>query len=411
MQNQLIEQLAQAKEENARLRDTLARTDAMLAAVLKSGSIGIAVCADAQGKTIRINQYTARLFGFPESLATLSWSQVLVHQSVKLYQGDTELKPDDWREGMAWLVAKTVADQVIRVVHNNGKEREISVSVSALLDNHGKLAGAVGTFVDVTEDSRTRRPAGKRPSSQHAAVLQQAERLFSLGALVSGFAHEINNSLNSILMNAELGLISLERGIDVERLAQVLRRVVKDAKRGGKITYSSMQFYKADNYAPHGLGNLNDIIARSQPLMAPILQKSGLQLTLQLGQHLPEVALNQAAMEQVVLNFVVNAVQAQATQVEVNTANDGNHVTMTVRHNGIGLLSEDVERMFTAGDNLQEINSLFYFGLNLVRRIISDHGGLVSAETPPGGGIRFKVQLPYPAGEKLSDAKNFNCRG
>ena len=411
MQNSLTKQLVQAKEENARLHDALACTDTMLAAVLESMPIGVAVCADAQGKTIHINRHTARLFDFSESVATLSWSQVLAHWSVKLYQGDTELQLDDWRDGIAWLDGKTTANQVIRVVYGNGKERKINVSVSALLNNHGKLTGVVGTFADETEDLRKRQPIGKTPDRQHAAVLKQAERLFSLGALVSGFAHEINNSLNSILMNAELGLISLERGVDVERLAQVLRRVVKDAKRGGKITYSFMQFYKADNYAPHGLGNLNDIISRSQPLMAPILQKSGLRLILQLEQHLPEVALNQAAMEQVVLNFVVNAVQAQATQVEVNTASNGNHVTMTVHHDGIGLVSEDAERIFTAGDNLQEINSLFYFGLNLVRRIIIDHGGVVTAETPPEGGIRFKVKLPHSAGEKQSDAQNFNSRG
>jgi signal transduction histidine kinase len=371
--SQLAKQLAQAKQENARLHEALACADAVLAAVLESVPIGIAVWADAQGKTIRINRYTARLFHLPEPLATLSWNQILAHRSVRLYREGTELKPDDWREGLARLEGKTVTDQIIRIVRGNGEEKEISVSITALFDNQGKSTGAVATFVDVTKYARECRT--KKPGSQHAAVLQQAERLFSLGALVSGFTHEINNSLNSILMNAELGLIALERGVDAERLSQVLRRVVKDAKRGGKITYSSMQFYKADNYTPQGLGNLNDIISHSQPLMAPILQRSGLRLTLQLKKHLPEVAINRAAMKQVVLNFVVNAVQSQATQVEVSTASDGNHVVMTVRHNGIGLLPEEVERIFNTGDNLQDINSLFYFGLNLIRRIISDHGG------------------------------------
>lgn len=82
--------------------------------------------------------------------------------------------------------------------------------------------------------------------------IQQCERLFSLGALAAGLIHELNNPLNAILMNAELGLLRLQKASDQDELLRILQKISQEAKRGGLLTRNVVEFAKTGVASPNG---------------------------------------------------------------------------------------------------------------------------------------------------------------
>lgn len=263
----------------------------------------------------------------------------------------------------------------------------------------GSPAGVLLTFTDITRFMQAQEASQQRLALTKAEEKRQAERLSSLGALAAGMAHEINNPLNAILMNAELGLMSLEKKVDPERLVQILHRIVDDAKRGGSITRNVVQFARADNYVPQGLGDLNEIILASRKLVASMLQRYDVKLNFQLEPELPKLKLHQTALEQAVVNLINYAVKSGASQVNIHTARAGDQALFTVSDDGPRIVPGELGHVFDpfyttrreGGGGAADL------GLSLVHRIISDHGGTIDVESPAEGGVQFRIKLCLPA--------------
>jgi two-component system, NtrC family, sensor kinase len=114
--------------------------------------------------------------------------------------------------------------------------------------------------------------------------MHQAERLASLGTLAAGIAHEVNNPLNSIVVNAELGLITLQGQANKEKLTRLFNTIIKEVRRGGSITRNVLQFSKADRYTPKGRADINNLLGRVREHVASVLQKYGARLALELSE-------------------------------------------------------------------------------------------------------------------------------
>ncbi|HKF93224.1 MAG TPA: ATP-binding protein, partial [Gammaproteobacteria bacterium] len=226
--------------------------------------------------------------------------------------------------------------------------------------------------------------------------MRQAERLASLGTLAAGIAHEVNNPLNSILMNAELGLISLKRPDAHEKLTRLLTTIIREAQRGGSITRNVLHFSKADHYTPKGQADLNNVIGRVREHVASVLQKHNARLDLELDQTLPRLELNQIAMEQAMVNLISNAAQSGASRINVRINGDGQYICMVVNDDGRGIAQEELEHIFDPFYTTRRSQGGSGLGLSLVHRIVADHNGTVEAHSAPGEGTRFVIRLPFP---------------
>lgn len=234
--------------------------------------------------------------------------------------------------------------------------------------------------------------------------MRQAERLASLGTLAAGIAHEVNNPLNSILMNAELGLISLKQRGARENLMRLLDTIIREAKRGGAITRNVLQFSKADHYTPKGEANLNNLVGHVREHVASVLQKYNVKLDLELDQLLPRLEINQIAMEQAIANLITNAAQSGATRVSLKTEVDEDYVRMTIADNGSGISEGELQHVFDPFYTTRRSKGGSGLGLSLVHRIVSDHNGTVEARTQEGEGTQFMVRLPLSSGRSEGDA-------
>lgn len=232
------------------------------------------------------------------------------------------------------------------------------------------------------------------PLSLDPRQLSRIERLFSLGTLVPGIMHEINNPLNAVLMNAELGLLLLEQNGDRDSLTKILRTIAQEAKRGGAITRSVSEFARAGSYFPNAYGDLNEAIGQARSLAGSLSHSFNVTLELQLDTTLPRFSINETAITHAVAQLIANAVQAGASSIHISTEAGADKATLKVIDNGSGIPPQAMEYIFDPFFTTWQDQGRLGLGLSLVRHIIAGHHGTLSVQGQPEGGTCFIIQLP-----------------
>jgi signal transduction histidine kinase len=254
--------------------------------------------------------------------------------------------------------------------------------------------------------------------------LQQAQKMETLGTLVAGVAHEINNPINLILYNLPLlqkiwtdllpALISLaesapERkfgGFTADFLKDNLAQLVADmemaANRVTKIVADLKNFSRQSNIAEKQLLNINTAVTNALRLAQTTLRKVAIGVRVELAPDLPEVEGNLQSIEQVVLNIVINAAQAidhAHGEILIQTGfslKDG-RVYLRVTDNGRGVSPAMAERVFLPFVTDKQAQGGTGLGLSVTYSIVQAHGGEIFFESREGGaGTAFTVQLPTP---------------
>lgn len=254
--------------------------------------------------------------------------------------------------------------------------------------------------------------------------LQQAQKMETLGTLVAGVAHEINNPINLILYNLPLlqkiwtdllpALISLaesapERkfgGFTADFLKDNLAQLVADmemaANRVTKIVADLKNFSRQSNIAEKHLLNINTAVKNALRLAQTTLRKVAIGVRIELAPDLPEVEGNLQSIEQVVLNIVINAAQAidhTHGEILIQTGfslKDG-RVYLRVTDNGRGVSPAMAERVFLPFVTDKQAQGGTGLGLSVTYSIVQAHGGEIFFESREGGaGTAFTVQLPTP---------------
>jgi signal transduction histidine kinase/ActR/RegA family two-component response regulator len=254
--------------------------------------------------------------------------------------------------------------------------------------------------------------------------LQQAQKMETLGTLVAGVAHEINNPINLILYNLPLlqkiwtdllpAMISLaesapERkfgGFTADFLKDNLAQLVADmemaANRVTKIVADLKNFSRQSNIAEKHLLNINTAVKNALRLAQTTLRKVAIGVRIELAPDLPEVEGNLQSIEQVVLNIVINAAQAidhTHGEILIQTGfslKDG-RVYLRVTDNGRGVSPAMAERVFLPFVTDKQAQGGTGLGLSVTYSIVQAHGGEIFFESREGGaGTAFTVQLPTP---------------
>jgi len=254
--------------------------------------------------------------------------------------------------------------------------------------------------------------------------LQQAQKMETLGTLVAGVAHEINNPINLILYNLPLlqkiwtdllpALISLAESVPERKfggftadflkdnLAQLVADMEMAANRVTKIVADLKNFSRQSNIAEKHLLNINTAVTNALRLAQTTLRKVAIGVKTELAPDLPEVEGNLQSIEQVVLNIVINAAQAidhTHGEILIQTGfslKDG-RVYLRVTDNGRGVSPAMAERVFLPFVTDKQAQGGTGLGLSVTYSIVQAHGGEIFFESREGGaGTAFTVQLPTP---------------
>ncbi|UQA55543.1 protein kinase domain-containing protein [Polyangium aurulentum] len=235
-------------------------------------------------------------------------------------------------------------------------------------------------------------------------------RVASMTQLAASIAHELNQPLAAILSNAQAARRLLERGTpDVAEALAALGDIVEDDRRAGQIIQRMRAMLKKGETRADVL-DLNELAREVWHLVAHDAQLRGATLRLALGADLPCVQGDGIQLQQVVLNLVVNALDAVSARpagqrrVEVRTGREAEvRVALSVEDSGTGIAPPDLERIFDSFFTTKAHG--LGVGLSISRSIVEAHGGRLWAENNPGGGATFHCVLPAWEEEKPAAAR------
>lgn len=233
--------------------------------------------------------------------------------------------------------------------------------------------------------------------------LAHASRLALVGELTASIAHEINQPLTAILSNASAGLRRLDadaRSAEVKELREILMDVRDQSRLAADIIERVRALARKRPLELMPL-DLNDVVNDILRLIGGDARRRGVVLGTELVPALPAVAADRVCLQQVMLNLILNAMEAMdhaeadARQLTVRTRRLENAVEVAVRDTGSGIPADSLPRLFDAFFTTKRDG--LGLGLAIARSIVESHGGRIWAEDHGGRGASFCLTLPVSA--------------
>ena len=228
--------------------------------------------------------------------------------------------------------------------------------------------------------------------------LLQSEKMVSVGQLVSGVAHEINNPLTGIMGFAQLILL---RDLDEQTKSEV-NTILTEADRAAKIVQNLLSFARRKR-AEKELANLNVLLERVLELRTYELRVKNIEIEMDLDPALPDTMVDATQIQQVMFNIINNAEHAIVGSTDqgvlkVRTSHEKDAIRLSFQDNGAGMSAETVRRIFDPFFTTKETGEGTGLGLTISYGIIDEHGGRIWAESQLGRGTTFIIELPVVAG-------------
>jgi signal transduction histidine kinase len=331
------------------------------------------VMISPQGAIRRTNRGFARLCGRPEDAlvgtdlaGVLDWTPPASGEPVENQRG---------------LLRQAGAEQI-----------PVSVSSAPLCDQAGNLIGLVVVVRDLREIEGLR-----------VRMVTQA-RLAAVGELAAGLAHEINNPLAFVRSN----LGQLERhwkelwdaplSEEVRAIALESREIIAESVSGvdrAAETVRGVKLFVHTGSPVRVPSDLNALLDDAVSMLRPQLQAGTIRLEIAQGE-IPPVLCAPQELRQVLLNLLVNAIQATggAGQPSAATWHRPGEVVIEVRDDGTGIAPRDLERIFDPFFTTKPAGEGTGLGLSIAWQIVEAHGGRIAVESAPGTGSTFRVHLP-----------------
>jgi C4-dicarboxylate-specific signal transduction histidine kinase len=284
------------------------------------------------------------------------------------------------------------------VEHYTGLATSVAYAVTAL---RGHLAEDLAYGVTALRASAERRRA-EDALHQAREELAHVTRVTTLGELAASIAHEINQPLAAIIADANACLHWLEADRpDLDSVREALAAVVKDGDRAAEVI-TRIRGLLARASVAHGPCDLTGVLGEVLPLVRPELGRHGMMLKMSLAPDLPPVRGDRIQLQQVLLNLLVNAIEASRgvpperrrliVHSTVEYRDDGPWAVVGVEDGGVGFRESEAARLFEA----------FYttkpgglgMGLSISRSIIEGHGGRLWVTANADHGATFHFALP-----------------
>ncbi len=260
----------------------------------------------------------------------------------------------------------------------------------------GEIIGFRGVSRDVTE-----RKKAEEERKQLEQKAQFASRLASVGELASGVAHEINNPLTGVIGYAHLLLARKDISRDVRRDLEIIN---EGAQRVAGIVKKLLAFARQTKPEQRYV-NINELIHTTLDLRAYELAASNIKVSLQLTRDLPMTIADPGQLQQVFLNLIINAetemkLAHDKGKLSIKTEKINNILRITFKDTGPGIAKENLETIFDPFFTTREVGQGTGLGLSVCHGIVTEHNGKIWAESEPGKGATFIVELPIITEEK-----------
>ena len=367
-----------------RAEDSLKESEERWRSVFETSATGVAVM-DANASFVATNAAFQSMVGYAdEELRGLS----LVDLSVADERESSRQLVDELQHG-----TRRHCDAVRQFQHRNATPVWGHIYLSTIPGDDAKPRRFVATVIDIT----ARKLAEDKIRSSHAELAQVA-RLTAMGEMTASIAHEINQPLAAIVANGNAGLRWLANATpDIDEVRATLKRIVSDGHRAGRVISGVRTMFKKTSQGKLAV-DVNDVVREVLALVRGELDNRRVSVRTELEQ-LPPVTADRVQLQQVLLNLIMNALDAMASvdgRARVLRVRTERHepggVMVTVQDSGIGIDKKHIGRIFEPFFTTKSHG--MGMGLSICRSIAEAHGGrLMASHGHPYGSV-FQVILP-----------------
>ena len=327
--------------------------------------------------------------------------------------------PED-REGVLVNFEKQSRGEFVeyeyRIVRPDGEIRWIEAHVFPVRNKEGEIYRCAGSAQEIT----------KRKRAEALAELQQqqliqADKMASLGILVSGVAHEINNPNNFIMLNGEILSMAWQNVMPIlqkyyeengdfllagmpytrahEKIGQLISGISEGAMRIGKIVEALSGFARQDAGDLDQSVDPNAVVESAMVIVNNLIRKSTHHPSVELEENPPKIRGNQQQLEQVIINLITNSCQAlQSPQKRLFVSTSYNEksdlITIRVRDEGEGIPPENLNHIIEPFFTTKRDTGGTGLGLSVSYNIVKNHGGHLHFTSRFGKGTTATVMLP-----------------
>ncbi|MCP4714598.1 MAG: PAS domain S-box protein [Deltaproteobacteria bacterium] len=320
--------------------------------------------------------------------------------------------------------------QEFRIVKSDGVVRFVRERLFPVRDPRGRTCRVAGVTEDITEEKRL-----QQESEYRRQQLIQADKLASLGEVVAGVAHEINNPNSFISYNVPLLEETWQMfqpvvktyaeshpsigGIGFGELCQdmdgIIQAIGSGAERINAVVSDLKDFARLDESESKLPVVLNEVVEKALHIVGAQLRKAATGVDVSLAEGLPAVQGHFRKLEQVAANFMVNAAHAVADKnrgrIAIRTRYLEPHraVMLEVEDNGRGIGADDLSRIFDPFFTTRREKGGTGLGLSVSYGLVREHGGCINVLSHPGCGTRFSVLLPLERDQELELRPTLLC--
>jgi PAS domain S-box-containing protein len=379
----LSAEVSRAERTEAELR----RSEAYLAEAQRLSHTGSWALDVATGQFIHSSEEHHRLFGFDPQEGIPVWKE----WARRVHREDREGTWDKIQRGIS---ERTDFELDYRTVHPDGTIKYVHALGHPVFNAADDLVEFVGTSIDMTE---RRRAEEARLDAQNK--LAHANRVTTMGQLAASIAHEVNQPIAATLTNAQAALRWLDRQPpDLEEVRQALARIIKDDNRAAEVIDEIRALIKKTPPRRDRL-EINGAIREVIALTRGEAVKYSVSVQTKLVDGLPLIQGDRVQLQQVILNLIINAVEAMsevnegARELLISTRKaESDGVLVAVRDSGPGLAPATLERLFETFYTTKPAG--LGLGLSICHSIIEAHGGQLWASANVPRGATFQFTLP-----------------
>ncbi len=345
-------------------------------AVLETAG-ALVVVLDREGRILRFNRTCEQMTGYSseEVMGRHVWDLFIIPDEVAVVKAVFErLRSGEPR-----------SDYENHWMGKGGFLRRISWSNTVIADSSGKVDYVVTSGLDITDFK----------SMQEQ--LRKTERIAELGTLASGMAHEIGTPMNVILGRAEY---LLQRTAD-EGMKKGLATIITQIERITKVMNQLLVFARRKP-PDRQVVDLGEIVEDSLEMFQERMTHNRITVEKAIEANLPSIHADRDQLVQVLINLVTNSLHAMPDggRLRLSLNRENSHVRLGVSDTGHGIPEEMRSKIFEPFFTTKDFGKGTGLGLTVVKGIVEEHGGTITAESVVDKGTTFWIRLPLDRAER-----------
>ena len=371
--------------EQELLTQELRRQQAYLAEAQSLTHAGSFACNFVTGEIFHLSEEAFRIYGFDPKSCDIPFE--------RFYKSTHPEDEPSLRENFYGAInARVDYDLEYRIHRPDGTIRFLR-SVG-----HHNRSGEIGEYVGITMDITERKQAEEERERLHRleADLAHINRVNMMGELAAALAHEIKQPIAAAVANAGacLGFLDGEHP-DILEAREAASGTIGCGRRAAEIIDHVRSLFKK-NLPQREPVDLNELIREVALLLNSDIRRNSVTVNLELGENLPKVVGDRVQLEQVLMNLMLNAIEAMRDSngnltITSNPTEDG-HLLISVSDTGVGIPTDKADRIFDTFFTTKPQGT--GMGLAISRSIVESHGGRLWATSNSGRGSTFRFTVP-----------------